>query len=117
MANFMEPMSRGAVGSASKTMNSKQQMAILDQSKTVAESALQLVVAAKEGGGNPNAHPRTHSTIDEASDGTKETLQELIHTLEDAASAAGYVSSMIDNISKSIASVSMSQEVASSMLS
>lgn len=38
---------------ASKTLNHQQQMTVLDQSKTLAESALQILYAAKEGGGNP----------------------------------------------------------------
>ena len=53
MANYLEPLSEGAVGSASRTMNSKRQMALLDQTKTVSETAIQLVYTAKEGGGNP----------------------------------------------------------------
>lgn len=38
---------------ASKTLDHQQQMTVLDQSKTLAESALQMLYAAKEGGGNP----------------------------------------------------------------
>lgn len=53
MGSYFEPLTTGAIGTASKTVNSKQQMSILDQTKTVAESALQLIYAAKEGGGNP----------------------------------------------------------------
>lgn len=34
-------------------MDHQQQMNILDQTKTLAESALQMLYAAKEGGGNP----------------------------------------------------------------
>ena len=54
MASYFDPMVHGAIGTASKTMNSKKQMAILDQTKTVTESALQFMYAVKEGGGNPN---------------------------------------------------------------
>lgn len=42
-----------AVGVASKLKDHQQQMTFLDQSKTLAESALQMLYAAKEGGGNP----------------------------------------------------------------
>lgn len=42
-----------SVGLASKLHDHQQQMTILDQSKTLAESALQMLYAAKEGGGNP----------------------------------------------------------------
>ena len=53
MSSYLEPLARSAIGSASRMMNSKQQMNILDQTKTVAESALQFMYACKEGGGNP----------------------------------------------------------------
>lgn len=100
----MDPLAAGAIGAASKNLNSKQQMDIIDQTKSVAESALQLTFAAKEGGGNPKA-VHTHATIDEATDGMKEALQELIGTLEEANSQAGHVTAMIDNIAKAISKV------------
>lgn len=53
MAQYVEPLVGGAIGSASNMTHSKQQMVLLDQAKTVVESALQLVFATKEGGGNP----------------------------------------------------------------
>uniref|UniRef100_A0A803W4F2 Talin 2 n=1 Tax=Ficedula albicollis TaxID=59894 RepID=A0A803W4F2_FICAL len=53
LASYFEPLVLAAVGLASKTLNHQQQMTVLDQSKTLAESALQILYAAKEGGGNP----------------------------------------------------------------
>lgn len=53
MSSYFEPLSDGAIGTASKNLNSKQQMNVLDLSKTVAESALQFLYACKESGGNP----------------------------------------------------------------
>ena len=53
LASYLEPMAEGSIGCASKTLNSRQQMNILDQSKTAAEAAAQLVMTAKEAGGNP----------------------------------------------------------------
>ncbi|XP_006816672.2 talin-like, partial [Saccoglossus kowalevskii] len=53
MANYFIPLASGAIGAASKTVNSQRQAALLELPKTVAESALQLMYAAKEGGGNP----------------------------------------------------------------
>ena len=52
MADYVQPLAAGAIGCASKNANSRMQMSLLDQSKTVAECASQLVYAAKEGGGN-----------------------------------------------------------------
>uniref|UniRef100_A0A8B9G9S3 Talin 2 n=1 Tax=Amazona collaria TaxID=241587 RepID=A0A8B9G9S3_9PSIT len=53
LASYFEPLVLAAVGMASKTLDHQQQMTVLDQSKTLAESALQMLYAAKEGGGNP----------------------------------------------------------------
>ena len=48
---------------------------------------------------------QTHGVIDETADGAKEMLEELMQTLEDAASAAGFVSTMIETISRAITKV------------
>ena len=49
---YMEPMTCATVGWASRTVNSKLQMTLLDQSKTVIESMQNLLIAAKDAGGN-----------------------------------------------------------------
>jgi len=56
MVLYFEPLVAGAIGAASNMVHSKQQMVLLDQTKTVAECALQLVYATKEGGGNPKVN-------------------------------------------------------------
>ena len=53
LASYFEPLIVASVGLASKIMDQQQQMNILDQTKTLSESALQMLYAAKEGGGNP----------------------------------------------------------------
>uniref|UniRef100_A0A670JPR9 Talin 1 n=1 Tax=Podarcis muralis TaxID=64176 RepID=A0A670JPR9_PODMU len=53
LAQYFQPLVLAAVGAASKTLNSQQQMNLLDQTKTLAESALQMLYTAKEAGGNP----------------------------------------------------------------
>ncbi|XP_077996572.1 talin-1-like isoform X2 [Glandiceps talaboti] len=104
MANYFLPLANSAIGTASKTVNSQRQANILDLTKTVAESALQLMYAAKEGGGNPkNTH--THSAIDEAADGMKEALDDLNKTLEESASEFGIITGMVDNITRSLSRV------------
>ncbi|KAH9509677.1 Talin-2, partial [Bulinus truncatus] len=102
VSSYFEPLTRSAIGSASKTVNSKQQMNILDLTKTVSESALQFMYACKEGGGNPKA-THTHGPIDNAADDMKDVLQDLLQMMEEAASQAGVVNSMIDTITKAIA--------------
>ena len=53
MASYFEPLIMAAIGTASKIVSSQQQMAVLDQTKTLTESALQMLYTAKEAGGNP----------------------------------------------------------------
>lgn len=53
LASYFEPLIVASVGLASKLQDYQQQMTILDQTKTLSESALQMLYAAKEGGGNP----------------------------------------------------------------
>lgn len=57
MAGYFEPLIMASVGVASKLKDHQQQMTFLDQTKTLAESALQMLYAAKEGGGNPKVGP------------------------------------------------------------
>ncbi|XP_068221988.1 talin-2 isoform X2 [Palaemon carinicauda] len=97
MSSYFDPMVNAAIGSASNMLNSKQQMCLLDQTKTVAECALQLVYASKEAGGNPKAI-HAHPDVDDAADTMKETLQELLATVETIATEAGVVSGLVESI-------------------
>ena len=53
LANFIEPVADAAINAASKMPHSKKQTDLLDQTKTVAESATELLYAVKDAGGNP----------------------------------------------------------------
>jgi talin len=101
-SNYFEPLKAGAIGCASKTVSSKLQMALLDQTKTVIESMQNLMVAAKEAGGNRKAS-HAHSAVDETADSAREMLQELIQTLEDTAASSGIVTVLVENLAKAIA--------------
>ena len=58
LASYFEPLIVASVGLASKLHDHQQQMTILDQTKTLSESTLQMLYAAKEGGGNPKVSHR-----------------------------------------------------------
>lgn len=58
MAQYFEPLIMAAIGAASKTPSHQQQMNLLDQTKTLSESALQMLYTAKEAGGNPKVSRR-----------------------------------------------------------
>uniref|UniRef100_A0AAX7STX4 Talin 1 n=1 Tax=Astatotilapia calliptera TaxID=8154 RepID=A0AAX7STX4_ASTCA len=101
MASYFEPLIMGAIGTASKILNSQQQMAVLDQTKTLTESALQMLYTAKEAGGNPKA-AHMHEALEESVQMMKEAVDDLGATLSEAASAAGAVGGMVDSINDSI---------------
>uniref|UniRef100_A0A8C7V7N7 Talin 2a n=1 Tax=Oncorhynchus mykiss TaxID=8022 RepID=A0A8C7V7N7_ONCMY len=93
--------SRASVGVASKLQDHQQQMTFLDQTKTLAESALQMIYAAKEGGGNPKAS-HTHDAIAEAAQLMREAVDDIMVTLNEAASEGGMVGAMVDSIAEAM---------------
>jgi len=99
LASYFEPLAQATIGSASQSSNHQRQMDILDYSKTLAESALQLMYTSKEGGGNPKA-VNTHEAILEASVASKEAIDDLLKSVQEAPEAL--VSGMVDSISNAI---------------
>ncbi|KAB1277084.1 Talin-2 [Camelus dromedarius] len=135
LASYFEPLILAAVGVASKILDHQQQMTVLDQTKTLAESALQMLYAAKEGGGNPkawfaekmcfkcgyvvisgfdsvkNRAQHTHDAITEASQLMKEAVDDIMVTLNEAASEVGLVGGMVDAIAEAMSKNIIQQEV------
>ncbi|XP_045888550.1 talin-2a isoform X3 [Micropterus dolomieu] len=102
LAGYFEPLILASVGVASKLNDHQQQMTFLDQTKTLAESALQMLYAAKEGGGNPKAS-HTHDAIAEAVQLMKEAVDDIMVTLNEAASEVGMVGGMVESIAEAMA--------------
>uniref|UniRef100_A0A672JTN7 Talin-2 n=1 Tax=Salarias fasciatus TaxID=181472 RepID=A0A672JTN7_SALFA len=75
---------------------------VMENSKTLAESALQMLYAAKEGGGNPKAS-HTHDAIAEAAQLMKEAVDDIMVTLNEAASEVGMVGGMVESIADAMA--------------
>lgn len=98
---YLDPLVQSCIAGASHTLHSKRQMALLDQTKTVAEGMLQLVYASKQAAGNPKA-VHAHGDVDEAADNTRDALQELLRTLESAATEAGVVTGLVESVSKAM---------------
>uniref|UniRef100_A0A8B9LBX1 Talin 2b n=1 Tax=Astyanax mexicanus TaxID=7994 RepID=A0A8B9LBX1_ASTMX len=101
LSNYFEPLIVASVGLASKHMDHQQQMNIMDQTKTLAESSLQMLYAAKEGGGNPKAS-HTHDAIAEAAQLMKEAVDDIMVTLNEAASEGGMVGGMVESIAEAM---------------
>lgn len=142
LAGYFEPLIKASVGVASKLKDHQQQMTFLDQTKTLAESALQMLYAAKEGGGNPKASTclcsiscimhivqtislckniyylvplvvcltsqasHTHDAIAEAAQLMKEAVDDIMVTLNEAASEVGMVGGMVESIAEAMGKVS-----------
>lgn len=72
MASYFEPLVMAAVGTVSKILSSQQQMAVLDQTKTLTESALQMLYTAKEAGGNPKVMLLVQASMSRQSNRTRQ---------------------------------------------
>ncbi|XP_041794163.1 talin-2 isoform X2 [Chelmon rostratus] len=105
LASYFDPLIVASVGLASKLHDHQQQMTILDQTKTLSESALQMLYAAKEGGGNPKQASHTHDAISEAAQLMKEAVDDIMVTLNEAASEGGMVGGMVESIAEAMGRV------------
>lgn len=96
-SNF-DSLANDSMNAASNLIHSKQQMTLLDQTKTVAECLLQVLQLIKDAGGNPDA-VNIHSELDETIDATKEALSDINGSLDHF---TGVVNTFVDSISKSM---------------
>merc|ERR1719495_1004108 len=101
LMSYFEPMVSNSIGTASNMVSSKQQVLILDQTKTVAECAQQLLYAAKESGGNPKAE-HVHGDIDESADAMRSSIEEIVGTIAKLAPNLGMVSRLEKSITEVI---------------
>lgn len=85
--------------------NSKQQEILLNQAKTVTESALQFIYAAKDCGGNTKAI-NMHPEIDECANCTKDALHDLVINMETISTQSGIVSGVVDNLTRAMTRLS-----------
>lgn len=112
ISQYFEPLVVNVIGCAAKTpFNNQLQSAFLEQTKTVLESVTQLCLVAKEGPGNQRESSHLLLAIDENADGTKEALDDLVQTLEEASASNGYVASMVDTISRTIAQMDIDRNM------
>uniref|UniRef100_UPI00358E49C6 talin-2-like n=1 Tax=Myxine glutinosa TaxID=7769 RepID=UPI00358E49C6 len=101
MVSYFEPLVQASVAMTSRLLNHQQQANLLDQTRTLTESALQMLFAAKDAGGNPKA-THTHEAIQESSQMMREAVEDITKTLNEAASELGMVSGMVDSITQAI---------------
>ena len=90
VANMFPGLAGAAIGAASRTTSSQLQTKLLDESKTLAESALQLMYAAKEAGGNAKS-TAAHQKVTETSQMMVAAADDLTDLLEKAGAEAGLI--------------------------
>lgn len=105
LSTYFEPLVQGTIGAASNMTSSKQQELLLNQAKSVTESALQLIYAAKDCGGNTKA-VNLHPEVDECAASTRDALQELVTSLETISTQSGIVSGVVDNLNRAMTRLS-----------
>ncbi|CAB0031459.1 unnamed protein product [Trichogramma brassicae] len=98
---YSEPLISSGIKLAFSLKQQKQQIQLLDQIKTVAESILQLIYVSKETGGNPRAK-NLHSNLDETVNTAHESLNDLEKTVESISITNGATSGLVDAITQSL---------------
>uniref|UniRef100_A0A8D8RHH2 Talin-2 n=1 Tax=Cacopsylla melanoneura TaxID=428564 RepID=A0A8D8RHH2_9HEMI len=98
LVTSFDSLANDSMNAASNLVHSKQQMTLLDQTKTVSECLLQVLHLVKEAGGNPDA-VNIHPDLDEAIDATKEALSDITSSLDHF---TGVVNTFVESITKSM---------------
>ncbi|CAB1339185.1 unnamed protein product [Coregonus sp. 'balchen'] len=98
LAGYFEPLIMASVGVASKLQDHQQQMTFLDQTKTMADSLTYVSVCMKAS--------HTHDAIAEAAQLMREAVDDIMVTLNEAASEGGMVGGMVDSIAEAMGRVS-----------
>ncbi|KAH8306929.1 hypothetical protein KR044_001207 [Drosophila immigrans] len=101
ISRYVVPMVNGAIGACTHIVHSQQQMSLINQTKSVVESAITLVQSAKDSAGNPRA-THAHPRLDEAIDGTREAIQELQQTVEKINAETGIVTGLMEQVNRAI---------------
>lgn len=100
----MQTLVRSCIQAVSLTYDSRTQLNIFEQCKTVIEADVQMMLATKDSGGNPKA-VELHTYVEQSAEQLTGALVDLQRTIHIADSEAGVFSGIIDSISRSIALV------------
>lgn len=104
ISRYIVPLTYGAIGASSHVVHSSKQIILIDQTKSVVETARELVQIAKESGGNPRA-THLHPRLDDGVENVRETILELNATVEKLSTESGVVSGLMEQISRSISRI------------
>eukprot|EP00051_Salpingoeca_urceolata_P011463 m.142076 g.142076 ORF g.142076 m.142076 type:complete len:2525 (-) comp17132_c0_seq1:108-7682(-) len=104
LANRFGTYCAAAIGAASRLPDKDKQESFIEQAKTVAESALQLVYAARDSGGNAKA-VQAHGAVLEAASDMKDAVRDVLDTTSTLAAEAGIVTGLLSRIADSAGSI------------
>lgn len=100
--SYLTPFKSSLLGCVRRTKNSRVQTELLAQSKTVAECLHNLLLLAKQSANDANP-TKDHSELDESASECQESLDTILASLTTNACNNGVVTSLLDNINRSIA--------------
>lgn len=102
ISRYVVPMVNGSIGACTHIIHSNQQIMLINQTKSVVESAAQLVQSAKESGGNQRATD-AHFRLDENIENTRDVIKDLTQTVEKLSAESGIVTGLMEQVNRSIA--------------
>lgn len=97
LAKEVLALTKAGAAVASKLRNQEQQVTCINQTKTVAEAALQILFASKKAGGNKEAKD-AHAEVQEADSNLKEAATELHGTMQVHAGQSGALNSVLQGV-------------------
>ncbi|XP_037872864.1 talin-1 isoform X9 [Bombyx mori] len=99
--SYSEPLVSGAVGAASGVSETTEQAALLQHARTVLETAVLLLQAARDAAGNPRA-AAAHGAVDAQVVQARESLQELAERVRRLSAQHGAVGPLLDTLARAL---------------
>lgn len=101
MANVFPGLARSAIAVASKT-SSQQQAILLEKTKILSQSTVQLLRDVQEAGGNPKA-VEAHHKVEKSADVVHEAIKDLTTTTEQFDEfTSSWVTDMLEDVAKAV---------------
>ncbi|CAF3354839.1 unnamed protein product [Rotaria socialis] len=101
---YLESFLHHTINYVSYMTHRQEKLPLLEQSKSLVETSLQLILSTKESGGNVK-HIQWHKIVDNNSDLLVKLINNLVHTIEEQSSAIGTMNGLCENIYKLISTL------------
>lgn len=104
ISRYILPLTQNAIGASSHIVHSSKQIEFIDQTRSVVESARELVEVAKEAGGNPRA-THLHARLNDGVDNVREIILELNTAVEKLSTESGIVNGLMEQIYRALSRI------------